>query len=122
MKIINRFISTILLSTLLMGSLMAADKGVDIKKGWNQITVPYDHVKVVLLIANPDIEIIWAYQRGKYNLASNVLDYKLMAKESDSIGIIESLSYGESLYVFAKESTTITCCICRASSSSTTTY
>ena len=108
MKIINRFISTILISALFIGSLMAADKDVDIKKGWNQITVPYDHVKVVLLIANPDIEIIWAYQRGKYNLASNVLDYKLMAKESDSIGIIESLSYGESLYVFAKESTTIT--------------
>lgn len=108
MKNIHIFIYIALLSLFLTLNVQASDKQIELKKGWNQITVPYDNIKIILLIANNDIEVIWAYQNGKYNLATNILDYKLMAKNSTDIGMINSLSYGESIYILAKEDTTMT--------------
>ncbi len=108
MREINRIFRFLLLALAFSLALYGADKEVELKAGWNQIRIPYDRIKIELLSANDDIEVIWAYQNGRYNLATNVLEYKLLAKDSHDIGLINSLSYGESIYVLAKRATTLT--------------
>ena len=108
MKAINKIIYLLLLSMFLISSLNAADQDVELRKGWNQIVVPFDHIKIDLLTASEDIEVIWAYQNRRYNLATRIKEYKNLAKESDTVGIIRSLSYGEAIYVLANKDTVIT--------------
>ncbi len=107
----NSFIKPItlfFLTTIFFSSLYAIDKEVTLKKGWNQIRVPLEHIKLPLLVANSDIEVIWSYQLGKYNLLTNNLQYRLLEKKDNSIGVIRALSYGESIYVLATTETTLT--------------
>ena len=108
MKMINKFIYISLLLAVVVSSLSAASRDVEVQQGWSQLTVPYDNVKVDLLVADDNIDVIWAYQNGRYKIASRNSDYIDMANDSSEIGIIRGLSYGESIYVFAKEDSTIT--------------
>ena len=108
MKMINKFIYLTLFLMLTISTMDAASRDIDVQKGWSQLTVPYDNVKVDLLVAEDNIDVIWARQNGRYKIASRNSEYIDMANDSYEIGIIRGLSYGESIYVFAKEDTTIT--------------
>lgn len=108
MKSINKIIYHLLIGFLLSISLNGADKSITVKKGWSQLSVPLDSVQVDLLIADENIDVIWAYQNNRYRLLSKNDDYITMANKSLDIGILRSLSYGESIYVLAKEDSEIT--------------
>lgn len=105
MNVVMKFFLTLLCFTSL---IYAIDKEIALKEGWNQISVPYDNIKMDLLIGNPELEVIWAYQNGQYNLLTNNLRYRLLEKKTTDIGSLESLSIGESIYVLAKSDTYIT--------------
>lgn len=108
MKTIQKTIKLVILVLLFSFSLNAADKDIALVKGWNQITVPFDRVKVDLLTADENIEVIWAYQNFQYNLATRDENYANKARNSADIDFIRSLSFGESLYVLAKNDTILT--------------
>ncbi|RLA79293.1 MAG: hypothetical protein DRG78_13230, partial [Epsilonproteobacteria bacterium] len=97
-----KHIYIILLTFFSILHLHAADVDVELKKGWNQISVPFDHIKIDVLTANEEIEVIWAYQNNGYNLATRNFEYSDLAKKSAEYGILRGLSFGESIYILAK--------------------
>lgn len=103
-----KIIHFLLLITLFTLSVYGADKEITLSKGWNQISVPFDRVNIDLLTANENIEVVWAYQNFKYNVATRNEEYIRIAKANNDIDFIRSLSYGESLYILAKEETILT--------------
>jgi len=96
------------ITLFLISPLSASDKTVSLSQGWNQIRVPLDNIKMSILKETSNVSVIWAFQNGRYNLATNNLNYKLLQQQDSSIGEIRALSYGESLYVFADEETSMT--------------
>ncbi len=93
----------LLIMLLATSALMGASKSVMLQKGWNQLSVPLDHIKIDLLLADANVDVIWAYQNGRYHLASKNSEYLQIANRSFDIEILKSLSYGESIYVLAKD-------------------
>lgn len=96
------------ITLFLISPLSAADKTVSLSQGWNQIRVPLDSIKMSILKDTPNVSVIWAFQNGRYNLATNDLNYKLLGQQDSSVGEIRALTYGESLYIFADEETSMT--------------
>ncbi len=105
MKIVQKIVYILLIT---LSSLGAESLDVTLNKGWNQITVPLDHIKIDLLVADENIDVIWAYQNAKYRLATQNKEYIKLADHNFETGILRSLSFGESIYVLAKEETTLT--------------
>jgi len=108
MKIINKIVWIFFFVVLFFNSLYATTKEVTVKQGWNQIRVPLDNVKVEFLTSDENIDVIWANQYGKYKLGSNNPAYIEAAQARSDIDVLYSLSFGESIYLFAKEDSTVT--------------
>ena len=108
MKTINKIIQIITFTLLVLGGLNAASTDVELTKGWNQIRVPLDHVKIDVLLAEENVDVIWAYQNARFNLATNNKEYLKLADRSYETGLLRSLSFGESIYILAKEAVNIT--------------
>ena len=108
MKIINKIVWISFFVTLLLSGLNAATKEVTVTQGWNQIRVPFDNVNVDFLTSDENIDVIWANQYGTYKLGSNNASYLEAAQARSDIGVLSNLSFGESIYLFAKEDSTIT--------------